>query len=934
MLRIIKQKIRLILNKLIVNSNSSNFYNYITKLLNECKSFIFNVAFINFSGLQLLLETLEKLERKGVRGKILTSTYLNFTEVKALERILDFKNIELKIYDSNSLKQGFHPKAYIFDLNDEFISIIGSSNITSSAFKSNVEWNSLYRNYKDDYYNRLKDEFNLLWQKARFVDRYFLDKYNSYKQNMKVEKGFLFEELKPNYMQEQAIEKIEFFRKKEEKRVLAIAATGTGKTYLSVFDIKRAKPKRVLFIVHRENILLKAKESFEKIIKDKSTGIFTGNRKDINSDFIFATVQSLVKNYNYFEKDIFDYIVVDEAHHITSKSYKIVLNYFKKFFLLGLTATPNRMDNSNIYDYFDDNIACDIRVDEALEYGLIVPFHYYGVSDINAVDYDMVDSNSISEVSKLLMINRRVDLIVEKMNFYGFSGEKRKILAFCISVEHCRYMEKEFNKRGIKSISLTSEDTIIKREEYIAKLESDKNTLEVIFCVDIFNEGIDIPAINMILMLRPTDSSIVFAQQLGRGLRKHKDKEFLTLIDFIGNHSKTFLITKALLGDKQIDKESLKLAINNDFASLRNVHISIDEISKKRILNQIDNQNFNSMSFLKEEYFKFKESIRLSLPMLSDYLNYDEFIDPLKFVSYSKSYFEFLLKVEKEKSLESVSFDIDFLKAIRFIDYLLPIKRVYEFVILKELLHKDYLTIKNLNELLSKYQKVVNSDIMFHSINFLEQNYFDSAQKKRYLKLIFFKENRIYKTKKFNDILKDDLKKKFIEESIHYGIVKYEKEFSLEYYGIPFFKLYQRYNMLNIAQLCNFNKIHSSFRGSGFLKYKNDFFLFITIEKDKYTKASKYKNDFLDKELFLYTSKPSHSDDKGDGLKLTQNKKNGVNLHIFVRKFAQVDKKTQDFIYLGLADTYRFEGSKPINLELKLRNKLTDNLYEEFTKVV
>ena len=741
-----------------------------------------------------------------------------------------------------------------------------------------------------------------------------------------------------NSMQKEALEKLEFLRLKGETKALAIAATGSGKTFLAAFDVKNYKPKKLLFIVHRENILIKAKQSFENIIKEFSCGLYTGNKKEETKDYIFATIQTLSSNFKNFSKEEFDYIIVDEAHHITSPSYEKVLNYFNPKFLLGLTATPNRSDEKSIYEVFDENIACDIRLNEALENNLVTPFHYYGISDIKQINYENIDLSKIGELAKLLMVNKRVDYIIEKMNFYSYSGNRRKTLGFCASKEHTLFMSEEFNKKGISSASLLSDDSILKREELIKKLEDDYDSLEVIFTVDIFNEGVDIPSINTVLMLRPTNSPIIFIQQLGRGLRKHKNKEFLTLLDFIGNHNKAYLIALALIGNKAIDKDSIKISLLNNFANINNAFISMDEISKQRILEQIDSENFNSMKYLKEQYYEFKSILGNKIPALVDFINYDEFISPLSFINESKSYIEFLLKVEKsEKSkleMKALLENHNFIKAIRFVESLLPIKRVYEFVILKYLLDNKNCDKIDALKILNKYLEKVNEETILHSFSFLNQDYFDSGQISRSLKLVEFKDEILVKTKAFTQILENKHLKGIFEDSLNYGILTYKKSFGNKDFGSPFLKLYEKYNMLNIAQLCNFNKIHSSFRGSGFLKYKDDFFLFITIEKDKFSKASSYYNAFLSKDTFTYSSKPSHTLDKGDGKRLCENKNSKVRLHIFVRKFSHVDKKVQGFIYLGLANSSKYEGNKPINLELKLETPLSNKLYEEFTKIV
>ncbi|MDS1369469.1 DEAD/DEAH box helicase [Aliarcobacter butzleri] len=924
------------MNNLVTNNEITNFFNNITELLDNCESFCFNVAFINFSGIQLLFDSFKKLEEKNIKGKILTSTYLNFTQIKALEKIKEFENIELKIYDCEVSNIGFHSKSYIFEFKDDYKILIGSSNITASAFKSNIEWNVKTVTKKDDIFLKdVLDEFETLWKSSSEVNDEFLTSYSNFLNSQNKEfKSFSLNQIKTNFMQEKALEKLENLRKKGENKALIIAATGTGKTYLSAFDVKRFKAKTILFLVHRENILIKAKQSFEEILpRINSFGLYTGNKKEQDKNYLFSTIQTMSSTFSDFSQDFFEYIIIDEAHHVTSPSYKKTLDYFKPKFLLGLTATSNRMDGNSIYEIFDENIALDIRLNEALENNLIVPFHYYGISDIQSIDYENVDLTKIDLLAKLLSVNKRVDFIIDKMNFYSNSGNKRKVLGFCVSKEHSNFMSKEFNKKGINSITLTSEDSISKREDSIKRLENENDSLEVIFTVDIFNEGIDIPSINMVLFLRPTNSPIVFVQQLGRGLRKYKNKEFLTVLDFIGNHKKAYLIALALVGNKMIDKESIKLSLQNNFADFKNAFISMDEISKSRILEQINKENFNQLKYLKEQYFEVK-NILGKVPTLVDFLQFEDVINPLKFIDESKSYIEFLAKVEDDKKLKELVLDENFIKAIRFIENELPIKRVYEFVILKYLLNNDFCDENIAFKILNKYLNRVDKETIMHSFLYLRQDFLDSAQKNRYLKLINYENKIARKTKEFEELLKNENYKKIFEDSLNFGIYNYEEDFGSTDFGKPFLKLYSKYNMLNIAKLCNFPKIHSSFRGSGFLKYENDFFLFINLEKEKFSKSANYHNVFLSKDVFTYQSKPSHSSDKGDGERLCENKKFGVKLHIFVRKFVQVDKKTQDFIYLGVANTLKYWDNKPISLELKLENSLSDKLFEEFTKII
>ena len=438
----------LIKNRLIVNSQRGNLLGELKESLRECKSFYFSVAFINFSGLQLLLDSFRDLEERGVKGKIITSTYLNFTEPKALEKVKSFENIDLKIFIADGEK-GFHTKAYIFENEDNFKIIIGSSNITQRALKSNVEWNVMIISKKDtDFVKEVLEEYEGIWSSTGIVDDEFLEKYNEFIKSIKEKQREIaidfseYEVIKPNFMQREAMENLERLRRAGEDKALVIAATGTGKTYMSAFDVMAFNPKRLLFLVHREDILRSAEKTYKSLCKNKNItmGFYTGNSKEKEADYLFSTVQTMCRNLEDFNRDDFDYIVIDEAHHSTSPTYERILNHFTPKFLLGITATPERCDTGDIFQVFDNNIALEIRLNEALEHELIVPFHYFGITDIDAVDYSNVDLDNISEISKRLMINSRVDFIIDKMNFYGFDGSKQKTVGFCINKEHAYYM--------------------------------------------------------------------------------------------------------------------------------------------------------------------------------------------------------------------------------------------------------------------------------------------------------------------------------------------------------------------------------------------------------------------------------------------------------------------------------------------------------------
>jgi superfamily II DNA or RNA helicase/HKD family nuclease len=935
----------LVNNKLIVNSEEGNLLFELKRCLSECERFYFSVAFINFSGLQLLLDSFRELEEKGVCGKILTSTYLNFTEPKALERINEFSNIDLKVFIATE-EMGFHTKAYIFENKDEYKIIIGSSNITQRALKSNVEWNVKVISKKEhSFVKDVLEEYLNLWKITSVADKEFLDRYSNFIHEIKkIEKtqklNFAdYQLIKPNHMQKRAIDNLSRLRDCDESKALVIAATGTGKTYMSAFDVINYMPEKMLFIVHREEILKSAEKTFKKLAKNKhkTTGFLTGRTKDKNVDFLFATIQSMNIHIEEYNKEEFEYIIIDEAHHCASPSYKKVMEYFKPKFLLGMTATPERCDSESIFEIFNNNIALELRLREALELDLVIPFHYFGITDIEGIDLSDINIDDIMEISKRLKVNERVDFILEKMKFYGHDGEKRKCIGFCVGVDHALYMAEEFNKRGIKSVCLTGQDSPEEREYYVKQLECDDDDLEVIFTVDIFNEGVDIPSINLVLMLRPTNSPIIFIQQLGRGLRKYADKSFLTVLDFIGNHNKAFLIAIALNGSRYYDKDSLKVAVATEFANIPGcTNIQMDRIAQERILEQLNTENFNSMKYLKEEYFEFKKMNGGRIPyLLINYEKYDGAPDPLKFLIKEKTYIGFVAKMEKDDGLIKLLEDEVFLKILRELTSKLPIKRVYELSIIKYLLNNEEISLEKAKEEILKHIEEVDYESVQHAFGCLNGNYYDSAQIKNNIRCFNLKDGVLSSTLDFKRVIQNKKYKIYIEDVINYALIRYEKEFESKYYGVPFFKLYEQYQMIDAALLSNYTKIHSSFRGSGLLTNGNDYFLFIDLHKeDNIEEKINYKDKFFDAQYFQWQS-PNNTSQNSERVKnIIFNRDRKINLHIFVRKYKKIDGIGQPYIYIGMGDVIEHYGEKPITVKMKLENKMPESLYTEFIKKV
>ena len=977
---------------LITNGPVRSFYNEFIENLNNCSQFKICVAFITYGGLQVLLETLESLEKRNIPGEILTTTYKEMTSPQVLERLSKFKNIHLKIYVPPTQNDGFHAKGYLFHKNEEesqkWTVIVGSSNITGRALKTNVEWNILQNENCGElqepgiFTKSVLEEFETLW-KSPWAKEYsddFLISYRDYlskvKRQQKSESKLLFSYssftnenshsiIQPNEMQAEAIVKLDRLRKTGAKKALAIAATGSGKTYMSVFDALQVKPKHLLFIVHREDILKKAKESFDTICsateENYSSGFFTGNQKDRNCRYLFATRDTLSRHFNEFEKDAFDYIVLDEAHHASSESYKNILAHFTPDFLLGLTATPERSDNGDIYSIFDNNVAVEIRLRDALAHDLVCPFHYFGLTDAQGIDYSKIKAEPgtgkyIEEIADMLMVNRRVDYIIEKMNFYGHDGEKAKVLGFCATVKHAKYMAEEFNRKLSKNnvpvaIALSGNDSVELREKYAHSLEDDNSPLQYIFSVDIFNEGIDIPSVNTVLLLRPTESSIIFIQQLGRGLRKLNNKEFVTVLDFIGNYKKSFLMAIALNGTQDYDRDSLKLEVANDFADLPNgTYIHMDKITKEQILRQLENEKFMSLKYMKESYLSFKHVCGGKVPFLVDYLKHDGSVDPVKFTIFSpnyKTYFDFVAYIEKETHPEFslMNEDESFSQIMKLLSFYSPAKRAEEWIIAETLFYSENHSacVEEITEKAEKYLSYVTKASIVHACKTLSGDYFDTSEKTRYEKAVFYFNGELISFSK-NTVSSLEVsefsaqKKLWLEDLIQYNLLRYQNYFGSDDYSeegsLPFLKLYQKYTMRDTALLCNYTKIHSSFRGQGLLtSAKPDYFLFVNLHKDADIKDSiNYADKFITPQHFQWQSPNSTSQDSEVGQNLIRNIERKIRLHLFVRKFEKVENVTQPFIYLGQVSTFpdSAEGNKPITMKFALNNRVPDELFNDF----
>ena len=673
------------------------------KELENCDEFIISVAFITEGGLALILEELKELENRNIKGKILTGDYLNFTEPKALKRLLNYKNIELKILS----KEKFHAKGYFFRKDNLWTLVVGSSNLTQTALTINFEWNLKVNSLENGKIARdILSSFNDIFERLPKLDLEMIENYEkvyklskSYsKAQEKLQSPLFKKEIIPNSMQKEALSNLIELRE-NEKEGLLISATGTGKTYLSAFDVKKVKPEKMLFIAHRKTIIKKAKYTFESIISNKKMAIY-GDEDISNADYIFAMVQTLNKKEHLerFPKDYFNYIIIDEVHHSGAKTYQSIINYFKPDFLLGMTATPERSDDFDIYGLFNHNIAYEIRLYDALRENLLCPFHYFGISDIT-VDGECIDGKTSI---KNLTLDQRVDHIIEKSRYYGYSGEKLHGLMFVSRVEEANILSEKLNEKGIKSIALTGEHGDNARENTIEKLE--KGEIEYLITVDIFNEGVDIPCVNQVILLRPTESSIVYIQQLGRGLRKNENKEFVVVLDFIGNYEKNFLIPTAISQNNSFDKDFMKRFILNGTNMIPGESsISFEEIVKERIFENINKTNFSTKKNIEHD-FELLEKQLGRIPMLYDFF-IRNMIEPSVILKFRKDYDSVLKALRPNTEFGDLSeLEKNFLTFLS--SFFTPAKRVHEMVILQESIKESKVSLKKIEDILEKEYKI------------------------------------------------------------------------------------------------------------------------------------------------------------------------------------------------------------------------------------
>lgn len=923
--------------------------------LASCDEFAISVAFITMSGITPILQTLKELENKGVPGRIMTTDYLMFSEPKALDKLAELTNIELKMFHTGETGEGFHTKGYIFREQEIYRIIVGSSNMTLSALTKNREWNTrLVSTEQGEYTQQIIEEYEELWNSTHSVSYDgFIEHYRTNYEVIKKQRKIARREnvtsieqyrLQPNKMQIEFINSLQNLKKNNASRALLISATGTGKTYASAFALREEDVKKVLFLVHREQIAKQAIISYQKVFGTTRTfGLLSGNSKDYDADYLFATMQMMAKpeTLSRFERDEFDTIVIDEVHRAGAESYQRIIQHFQPKFWLGMTASPDRMDDFDIYKLFDHNIAYEIRLQQALEEDLLCPFHYFGITDIE-IDGEVFDDNAGVRNFANLVCDARVDYIIQQIEYYGYCGDRVKGLIFCSRKDEAQELSEQFNRRGYRTEFLSGDSSQARREECIERLTSDsnENVLDYVFTVDIFNEGVDIPEINQVIMLRPTESPIVFIQQLGRGLRKAEGKEYVVILDFIGNYMNNFMIPIALSGDRTYNKDTIRRYVRESARIIPGASsVHFDEISKKRIFQSIDKAS-TTKKMLTEKYNALKYRLG-RIPTILDFYEYGE-IDPMLFVNYANTYDNFVRMVDKDYKViftEKEEATLEFISSI-----ILSGKRPHELILLQMLLEQEEIDRKTFTARLTKEGSEYREADFISAINVLSKDFLNTqSEKNKYVSVEFFEpkeqgEMRLLKrVVSFYQKIQREPFKQELQNLISYGLKKYRDC----YYNHDEdnLVLYEKYSRKDICRILNWEKDDSSTIYGYRIKY-NTCPIFVTYEKkEDIASSTKYEDQFISDQIFSWMTRSKVSVNSPETQELINYDEKGLKIYLFIKKS---DGEGSDFYYMGRVAPFSWtettiqndKGKQlPImNFQMKLEHSVRSDIYEYFTK--